>query len=407
MAETAKKGKKGGAAPEGPRFGRVKANLKMGILGLPNVGKSSLFNLLTEQSAAAENYPFCTIDPNESRCPVPDWRFQWLCDLFNPPSKIPAYLIITDIAGLIRGASEGAGLGNAFLSHIQAVDGLYHVVRAFDNPEVVHVDDSVDPIRDMETIIMELCKKDLSYVEKERAKREDMIKRDPKNKLPPVFFTVMDRVKEMLETNIPLRSGTWNIEEVAKINEIIPQCITLKPMVYLVNLDAKSFKRRANKWLKPIDDWVKAHGGGTIIPFSVEWEQELWKIKDDPAAKQAFLAETPEVKSVLPRIVKVGYNVLNLQYFFTAGDTEVRCWTIPAGACAPEAAGAIHTDFERGFIKAEVVAFEDFKSLCDGKTSMAPIKAAGKYRQEGRNYVMQDGDIVHFMFNVTATAKKK
>lgn len=407
MAETAKKAKKGAAAPEGPRFGRVKANLKMGILGLPNVGKSSLFNLLTEQSAAAENYPFCTIDPNESRCPVPDWRFQWLCDLFNPPSKIPAYLIITDIAGLIRGASEGAGLGNAFLSHIQAVDGLYHVVRAFDNPEVVHVDDSVDPIRDMETIIMELCKKDLSYLDKERSKREDMVKRDPKNKLPPVFFTVMDRAKEMLESNIPLRSGTWNIEEVAKINEVIPQCITLKPMVYLVNLDAKSFKRKANKWLKPIDEWVKAHGGGTIIPFSVEWEQELWKTKDDPAAREAFLAENADVKSVLPRIVKVGYNVLNLQYFFTAGDTEVRCWTIPAGACAPEAAGAIHSDFERGFIKAEVVAFEDFKSLCEGKTSMAPIKAAGKYRQEGRNYVMQDGDIVHFMFNVTASAKKK
>lgn len=379
----------------------------MGILGLPNVGKSSMFNLLTEQAVAAENYPFCTIDPNESRCAVPDLRFEWLCDLWQPASRIPAYLFITDIAGLIKGASEGAGLGNAFLSHIQAVDGLYHVVRAFDNPEVVHVEDTVDPIRDLNTIMYELCRKDAVYVEKERQKREDIQKRDPKNKLPPVFFTVMDKVKEMLENNIPLRTGNWNIEEVAKINEIIPQAITLKPIVYLVNLDAKSFKRKGNKWLVPINDWVNTHGGGTIIPFSVEWEQGLWNLKGDAAAREAYLNEVPGLKSVLPRIVKVGYNVLNLQYFFTAGEDEVRCWTIPAGACAPEAAGAIHTDFERGFIKAEVVAFEDFKALCNNTKSYANIKAAGKYRQEGRNYVMQDGDIVHFMFNVTTSAKKK
>lgn len=167
----AKKGKKSSGAPVPSKFGRVKSNLKMGILGLPNVGKSSLFNLLTEQSAAAENYPFCTIDPNESRCPIPDARFDWLCEFWEAPSRIPAYLMVTDIAGLIRGAHQGAGLGNAFLSHIQAVDGLYHVVRAFDNPEVVHVDDSVDPIRDMETITYELCRKDSAYVESVREKK--------------------------------------------------------------------------------------------------------------------------------------------------------------------------------------------------------------------------------------------
>jgi len=402
----AKKSKKTTGLNEAPRFGRVRSNLKMGVLGLPNVGKSSLFNLLTEQSAAAENYPFCTIDPNESRCPVPDLRFDWLCDLWQSPSRIPAYLHITDIAGLIKGASEGAGLGNAFLSHIQAVDGLYHVVRAFDNPEVIHVDDSIDPIRDMNTIMYELCRKDTVYVDSMRAKREADVKKDPKNKLPPVFFTVMDKVKDMLDKNIPLRSGTWTIEEVAKINELVPQCITLKPIVYLVNLDSKSFKRKANKWLVPINEWVTAHGGGQIIPMSVDWEQGLWRVKDDPVAKEAYLAETPGCKSVLPRIVKVGYNVLNLQYFFTAGDTEVRCWTIPAGVCAPEAAGVIHSDIERGFIKAEVCSFEDFKTLSNGQKSMAAVKAAGKYRQEGRNYVMQDGDIVHFMFNVTAAKKK-
>jgi obg-like ATPase 1 len=209
----------------------------------------------------------------------------------------------------------------------------------------------------------------------------------------------------MLEANIPLRSHDWNIEEVAKINELIPQAITLKPIVYLVNIDEKSFRRKGNKWLVPISDWVKTHGGGQIIPVSVEWEQKLWALKEDPVAKEAFLAESSGLKSALPRIIKIGYNVLNLIYYFTAGETEIRCWTIPGGACAPEAAGAIHSDFERGFIKAEVVAFDDFKELCDGKRSMGPIKAAGKYRQEGKTYVVKDGDIIHFMFNVTASKK--
>mmetsp|Transcript_1802 Transcript_1802/g.2841 ORF Transcript_1802/g.2841 Transcript_1802/m.2841 type:complete len:403 (-) Transcript_1802:74-1282(-) len=391
-------------APPIVRFGRVKSNLKMGILGLPNVGKSSLFNLLTEQSAQAENYPFCTIDPNESRCPVPDQRFKWLCDLWQPASIIPAYLHVTDIAGLIRGASEGAGLGNAFLSHIQAVDGLYHVVRAFDNPEVVHVDDSVDPVRDLETIMYELCRKDAAYIQSVKEKKELELKKDPKRKPPPAYYETMEKIDHMIENNIPLRSGDWSIEEVARINDTIPLAITLKPIVYLVNVDKRSFLRKANKWFAPINDWVKSHGGGTIIPFSIEWEQELWDLKNDPEAKQAFLAESNGLKSVLPRIVKVGYNVLQLIYFFTAGEPEVRAWTVPLGATAPEAAGAIHTDFERGFIKAEVVAFNDFKELATGK-SMGPIKAAGKYRQEGKSYIVQDGDIIHFMFNVTAKKK--
>jgi obg-like ATPase 1 len=414
-AAGAKKGIKGAnTGTEGPKFGRVKSNLKMGILGLPNVGKSSLFNLLTKQSAAAENYPFCTIEPNEARCLVPDARFDFLCDLFSPPSKIPAYLQVTDIAGIIRGASEGAGLGNAFLSHIASVDGLFHVVRAFDNEAVIHVDDSVDPIRDMETIIHELVQKDIKYIEKQRAAAELEIKKDPKKKLPPVFFTVMDRVAEMLAAGQPLRGGTWTNEEVYKINELIPQALTLKPIVYLVNLDSRSFIRKANKWLPLINTWVKEHGGGQIIPMSVEWEQGLWDLREDPDAQKEYMKgngvpvppNAPPLKSCLQRCVKVGYNVLGLKYFFTAGDTECRCWTIPHGALAPEAAGVIHTDFERGFIKAEVVSYEDFHSLCDGKQSMAPIKAAGRYRQEGKTYEVQDGDIIHFMFNVTASKKK-
>ena len=243
------------------------------------------------------------------------------------------------------------------------------------------------------------------YVESVKAKKEQDVRKDPKNKLPPAYFALMEKVTEMLENNIPLRNNNWSLDEVARINELIPQAITLKPMVYLVNVDERSFKRKANRWFVPINEWVQNHGGGTIIPISVAWEQKLWDLKDDADGKEVFLAEVPGLKSVLPRLVKIGYKVLNLIYYFTAGETEVRCWTIPVGACAPEAAGAIHSDFERGFIKAEVVAFEDFKSLCEGKRSMAPIKAAGKYRQEGRNYVVQDGDIIHFMFNVTSKGK--
>jgi obg-like ATPase 1 len=270
-----------------------------------------------------------------------------------------------------------------------------------------------DPIRDLETIMFELCRKDAQYVTAQRARFELDVKKDPKKKLPVIFFSVMDRVDQMLADNIPLRTADWTNEEVMKINELIPQAITLKPIIYLINIDKRSFKRKANKWFVPINEWVQSHGKGIIIPMSVEWEQELWHLRDDPEAKKAFLTEGPSgagagagagLKSVLPRIIKAGYKELNLSYYFTAGEKEVRCWTIPAGALAPEAAGAIHTDFERGFIKAEVVSFDDMKALAVGK-SMAPVKAAGKYRQEGKTYVVQDGDIIHFMFNVTAKKK--
>ncbi|RHY54700.1 hypothetical protein DYB30_009616 [Aphanomyces astaci] len=333
------------------RFGRVRNNLKMGLVGLPNVGKSSLFNLLTAQSVAAENFPFCTIDPNEARCAVPDERYE---------CEYPAYLQCTDIAGLIRGASEGAGLGNAFLSHIQAVDGIFHVIRAFESEEVVHVDDTVDPIRDLETIQGELCKKDLSYVLAQRKARETDVRKNPTMKLPPLFFTVMDTVQELLEANKSIASkNDWTAPEVDKINELIPAAITTKPIIYLVNLTKRDFIRKGNKWLVPIKQWVDSHGGGVMIPFSVEFEQELW---DQRKVNKEFV---PEVPSVLPRIIKVG-----------------------------------------GFIKAEVVGFEDFKTLSEGdKKGMSKVKAAGKYRQEGKTYVVQDGDIIYFQFNVTNKKK--
>ena len=370
------------------RFGRVRNNLKMGVVGLPNVGKSSLFNLLTDQSIAAENFPFCTIEPNEARCAVPDERYDFLCNMWKPPSEYPAYLHVTDIAGLVRGAAEGAGLGNDFLSHISAVDGIFHVVRAFDSEEVIHVDDSVDPVRDLETIQAELCAKDMQYLKKavEQEKLED-------------------KVEEMLTNNLPIRNGEWTTPEVLMIKEKLGRLITTKPIVYLVNLSKKDFIRKKNKWLVKIHTWIKEHGGGVMIPFSVEFEQELWDVREDVDATKAFLDSVEGAKSALPKMVVQGYKELNLIYYFTAGEKEVRCWTLYEGSLAPQAAGVIHSDFERGFIKAEVVAFDDFKALAKGK-GMAEVKAAGKYRQEGKTYVVKDGDIIHFQFNVTAQKKK-
>ena len=228
------------------RFGRVRNNLKMGIVGLPNVGKSSLFNLLTNQSIAAENFPFCTIEPNEARCAVPDERYDHLCAMWNPPSQYPAYLHVTDIAGLVRGAAEGAGLGNDFLSHIQAVDGVFHVVRAFDSEEVIHVDDSVDPVRDLETIQHELCAKDLAYLKRQVEQEKADVKKNPTMKLSALFVATMDKVEQLLVENRPARDAEWSTPEVEMIKLKLPQLITTKPMVYLVNLTKKDFVRKKN-----------------------------------------------------------------------------------------------------------------------------------------------------------------
>ena len=387
------------------RFGRVRNNLKMGVVGLPNVGKSSLFNLLTDQSIAAENFPFCTIEPNEARCAVPDERYDFLCNMWKPPSEYPAYLHVTDIAGLVRGAAEGAGLGNDFLSHISAVDGIFHVVRAFDSEEVIHVDDSVDPVRDLETIQAELCAKDMQYLKKAVEQEKLDVKKNPTMKLSALFISTMDKVEEMLTNNLPIRNGEWTTPEVLMIKEKLGRLITTKPIVYLVNLSKKDFIRKKNKWLVKIHTWIKEHGGGVMIPFSVEFEQELWDVREDVDATKAFLDSVEGAKSALPKMVVQGYKELNFIYYFTAGEKEVRCWTLYEGSLATQAAGVIHSDFERGFIKAEVVAFDDFKALAKGK-GMAEVKAAGKYRQEGKTYVVKDGDIIHFQFNVTAQKKK-
>jgi obg-like ATPase 1 len=373
-------------------------------------GKSSLFNLLGDSAnAAAENYPFCTIEPSTARCAVPDKRYEQLCDIWQPPSKYPAYLHLVDIAGLIKGASEGAGLGNAFLSHIQAVDGIFHLVRAFEDKSITHVDDTIDPVRDLETITSELCKKDLAYVLQQRDAREKDVKKNPTMKLPPMFFTVMDKCQEMLENNQPLAKGCeWTAPEVEKINELIPGCITLKPMVYLVNVSEKSYVNGGNKFFPKIKSWVDTHGGGLIIPISIAFEEKLAELRKagDLDGEKALLDQVNGRGSVLPRIVKCGYKQLRLMYYFTAGEKEVRCWTVAEGATAPEAAGVIHTDFQTGFIKLECCSYDDFIACNNGEKSMANVKAAGKYRQEGKNYIVQDGDICHFLFNKAGGRKK-
>eukprot|EP00541_Cyclophora_tenuis_P008802 CAMPEP_0116559670 /NCGR_PEP_ID=MMETSP0397-20121206/10536_1 /TAXON_ID=216820 /ORGANISM="Cyclophora tenuis, Strain ECT3854" /LENGTH=426 /DNA_ID=CAMNT_0004085487 /DNA_START=54 /DNA_END=1334 /DNA_ORIENTATION=- len=420
--------KKGGEEDLGlmraARFGRVKNDLSMGFVGLPNVGKSTLTNLLAGNNhAEAANYPFCTIDPNVSQCVVPDKKFEHLATTYKPPSIVPAVLKVVDIAGLIRGASEGAGLGNAFLSHIAAVDGIFHLVRAFDNDEVIHVDDSVDPIRDLETIEAELCLKDrdsLSKVvdrEKERVRKEKGLSRASEPPLSEVFQSAYDKCKDLLEKNTPVQTGDFKDAEVEIIRDW--QLITTKPQVYIVNMSQKNFIRKGSKWLPKISAWVKEHGGGQILPVSCEFEQNLADLGDNKEARDAFLKECTEeakskglkgpqaeVRSMIPRIIRSGRAALCLQSFYTCGPKEVRAWTIQKGTLAPQAAGVIHTDFERGFIKAEVCNFDDFKALHGGQPSMAKVKEAGKYRQEGKTYVMQEGDICVFMHNVTASKKK-
>eukprot|EP00565_Helicotheca_tamesis_P009061 CAMPEP_0185725162 /NCGR_PEP_ID=MMETSP1171-20130828/1471_1 /TAXON_ID=374046 /ORGANISM="Helicotheca tamensis, Strain CCMP826" /LENGTH=425 /DNA_ID=CAMNT_0028393203 /DNA_START=250 /DNA_END=1527 /DNA_ORIENTATION=- len=406
------------------RFGRVKNDLSMGFVGLPNVGKSTMTNLLAGAShAEAANYPFCTIDPNVVRCVVPDQKFKYLADCYKPPSVVPAVLKVVDIAGLIRGASEGAGLGNAFLSHISAVDGIFHLVRAFDDDEVVHVDDSVDPIRDLETIQSELCLKDqetMSKVverEKDRVRKEKGMSRSSEPPLSETFQSAYDKVNALLNANTPVQTGDFTSGEVDIIKDW--GIITTKPQVYLVNLSQKNFIRKGSKWLPKIGEWVKSHGGGQIIPMSCEFEQNVYDLREDKEAQKAFLDQCTDeakalgltgpqfvAKSVIPRIIRSGRASLCLQSFYTAGPKEVRAWTIQKGTLAPQAAGVIHTDFERGFIKAEVCNFDDFKALHGGQASMAKVKEAGKYKQEGKGYVMQEGDIVVFMHNVTASKKK-
>ncbi|XP_074450788.1 obg-like ATPase 1 isoform X1 [Larus michahellis] len=393
--------KKGGDGVKShPIIGRFGTSLKIGIVGLPNVGKSTFFNVLTKSQAAAENFPFCTIDPNESRVPVPDDRFDFLCQYHKPPSKIPAFLNVVDIAGLVKGAHTGQGLGNSFLSHINACDGIFHLMRAFEDDDITHVEGSVDPVRDIEIIHEELRLKDEELIMQSIDKLEKVAVRGGDKKLKPEY-DVMCKIKTWVidEKKAVRFYHDWNDKEIDVLNKHL--FFTSKPMIYLVNLSEKDYIRKKNKWLIKIKEWVDKHDpGALVIPFSGALELKLQDMSAEE--KQKYLEENM-TQSALAKIIKAGYAALQLEYFFTAGPDEVRAWTIRKGTKAPQAAGKIHTDFEKGFIMAEVMKYEDFKE----GGSEAAVKAAGKYRQQGRNYIVEDGDIIFFKFNTPQQPKKK
>mmetsp|Transcript_6750 Transcript_6750/g.18084 ORF Transcript_6750/g.18084 Transcript_6750/m.18084 type:complete len:392 (+) Transcript_6750:62-1237(+) len=387
--------KKEEAPKERPLLGRFRSNLKMGVVGMPNVGKSTLFNVMSKAGIPAENFPFCTIEPNQTRVNVPDDRFRWLCSVYKPKSQVSAYLEIVDIAGLVKGAASGEGLGNAFLSHISSVDGIFHVCRAFEDPDVIHVEDRVDPVQDLEIIHTELRLKDLARVNNSMEAIDKMRSRGlKKDQLEE--YAVCEKLKSWLEEGKDVRFGDWSTKEIDVLN--VFQLLTAKPVVYLVNLSKDNYLKKKGKWLKPLFEWVQAHGNEPIIPFSGAYENELIDLPDDETEKVEKETGAP---SALPKIISTGFKAIHLIYFFTAGEDEVKCWQIRKGTKAPQAAGCIHGDFERGFICAEVMSYSDLKEL----GTEAAVKAAGKCRQQGKEYVVQDGDIIYFKFNVTASKK--
>ena len=368
-------------------FGRVGNSLKMGIVGFPNVGKSSTFNLFSKVQVKAMNYPFCTIDPNSQKVPVADARFDKLVEIWKPKSQIPAFLTVFDIAGLVPNAHKGEGLGNAFLSHIQAVDGIYHMVRAFKDAEIVHTEGEVDPIRDLEVISNELLMKDLISVENKLAELSTKITKFNKD-ADKRENELLLKVKEVLDKNVWVKDAEWTNKEILFLNDYL--FFTAKPVVYLINISGKNFTTKKNKWLLNIKKWIESHVKGIIIPFSVEHEE-------------AILSKEIEGPSMVNKIVTTGYETLHLIHFFTAGVDEVRCWTIQRGSKAPQAGGVIHSDFEKGFICAEVMSYNDFIEY----GSEVAVRNAGKLKQQGKEYVVQDGDIINFKFNPPKGGKKK
>ena len=377
-------------------LGRPGNNVKIGIVGLPNVGKSSFFNLLCKMDVPAENFPFCTIEPTVSRVPVPDRRFHRLCKDFKPKKEIPAVLTVTDIAGLVKGASEGAGLGNAFLSNIQAVDAIFHQVRTFKDKDVTHVENSIDPLRDIEIINNELLLKDISIVGNLIEGKARNIERGVGGKEAKAEFKAWENAyKFMKEEGKHVRFGKWSAFEIEVLNRL--QLLTAKPQVYLVNMSEKNFTQARSNWVPKIQEMVKKLGGEPVIPYSVAFEKTLFDMGEEKAAE--YCAKH-KLRTILPTIIKKGYHVLRFLHFFTVGPDEVRAWSIREGYLAPQAAGTIHTDFEKGFICAKIYKFKDYRV----KGSEKAVKDAGLLKQEGRKYVMQDGDICHFEHNA---AKKK
>ena len=364
--------------------------MKAGIVGLPNVGKSTLFNCLSNAKAQSANYPFCTIEPNIGVVNVPDKRLAKLEELVQPQRVQPATVEIVDIAGLVKGASKGEGLGNQFLANIRETDAILHVLRCFDNDNIVHVDGKVDPIRDKETIDMELQLKDLETVEK----KLDKVKRAAKtgNKDAQKEETVLLKLKSGLEAGNSVRTIEFNEDD---YNDFVrpTQLITDKPVMYVCNVDEASAVS-GNAYVDTVKEAVKDENAEVLV-LAVGTEADINEL-DDYEERQMFLQDIGLDEAGSAKLIRAAYKLLKQQTYFTAGVKEVRAWTVDIGATAPQAAGVIHTDFEKGFIRAEVIAYDDFVSY----GSEAKVKEAGKMRVEGKNYIVKDGDVMHFLFNV-------
>lgn len=364
-------------------------SLTAGIVGLPNVGKSTLFNAITKKSILMANYPFATIDPNVGVVIVPDERIDVLKNMYNPERVIPTTYEFTDIAGLVKGASNGEGLGNKFLSHIREVDAVVEVVRCFDDENIIHVDGSVDPIRDIEVINVELVLSDLEIVTS-RINRIGKKAMTTKNKDDVKEIELLERIKEALESNIPVRKLGLDEEEKKLISSF--NLITLKPIIYALNVEDSDINT-GNNYTKLVEDYAKKEGSETAI-ICAKLESELSEL--DEEEKKLFLDDLGIKESGVERLINKTYDLLGLATFFTVGKDEVRAWTFKKGSKAPECAGIIHSDFEKGFIKAEVMSYNDLVNA----GSELKVRELGKARIEGKEYIMQDGDICHFRFNV-------